>query len=142
MLLQGGCPVHAAIMPRDVEAAKNAHPNALLLVHPECIPAVTAAADYVGSTAGIMEYARKSDAEEFIIGTENTIAEHLQYDCNLSDKKFYPLSKKLVCEDMRMTTLPDLLACLEGRGGEEIVLDLDTLQKARRCIDEMIRLSK
>ncbi len=139
-LLQGGCPVHAAITVRDVEAAKKAHPNALLLVHPECVPAVTALADYVGSTSGIMDYARKSNAKEFIIGTENSIAEHLQYDC--PQKQFYTLSKKMVCENMKATTLPDLLNCLEGKGGEEITLDSQTLQKARHCIDEMIRLSE
>ena len=139
-LLQGGCPVHAAITVRDVETAKNAHPGALLLVHPECVPAVAAAADYIGSTSGIMDFARKSEAKEFIIGTENSIAEHLQYDC--PDKRFYTLSKKMVCENMKATTLPDLLNCLEGRGGEEITLDPDTLKKARHCIDEMIRLSE
>ncbi len=139
-LLQGGCPVHAAITVRDVETAKNAHPGALLLVHPECVPAVAAAADYVGSTSGIMDFARKSEAKEFIIGTENSIAEHLQYD--RPDKRFYTLSKKMVCENMKATTLPDLLNCLEGRGGEEITLDPDTLKKARHCIDEMIRLSE
>ncbi|HOP10662.1 MAG TPA: quinolinate synthase NadA [Oscillospiraceae bacterium] len=134
-LLQGGCPVHAAITLRDVEAAKKAHPNALLLVHPECVPAVAAAADYVGSTSRIFH-----DAREFIIGTENSIAEHLQYD--YPNKRFYTLSKNLICENMKATTLPDLLACLEGVGGEEITLDPDTLKKARRCIDEMIRLSE
>lgn len=139
-LLQGGCPIHAAVTARDAEAAKKAHPNALLLVHPECVPAVAALADYVGSTSGIMEYARKSAAKEFIIGTENSIAEHLQYDC--PEKQFYALSKKMVCENMKATTLPDLLNCLEGRGGEEITLDPETLRKARRCIDEMIRLSE
>ena len=67
------------------------HPNALLLVHPECLPKVVAYADYVGSTSGIMEFAKKSDAKEFIIGTELSILEHLQYEC--LDKNFYPLSK-------------------------------------------------
>ncbi|HOA34141.1 MAG TPA: quinolinate synthase NadA, partial [Clostridiales bacterium] len=80
-LLQGGCPVHAAVTKQDVEIAKAAHPDALLLVHPECIPEVVAMADYVGSTSGIMEYAKKSDAKEFIIGTEMSITEHLQYEC-------------------------------------------------------------
>ncbi|NLX79099.1 MAG: quinolinate synthase NadA, partial [Clostridiales bacterium] len=79
-LLQGGCPVHAAVTKQDVEIAKAAHPDALLLVHPECIPEVVAMADYVGSTSGIMEYAKKSDAKEFIIGTEMSITEHLQYE--------------------------------------------------------------
>ena len=65
---------------KDVEKAKAQHPDALLLVHPECAPAVTALADYAGSTTGIMSYAKKSDAKEFIIGTENSIVQHLQFE--------------------------------------------------------------
>lgn len=89
----GGCPRHKMITGQEAENAKAAHPNALLLVHPECCPEVTRQADYVGSTTGIMAYAEKSDAEEFIIGTENSIVEHLQFSC--PDKKFYPLSVSL-----------------------------------------------
>ena len=64
-----------------------------MLVHPECRPEVTALADYVGSTAGIMQFAEKSDKKQFIIGTQNSIVQHLQFRC--PDKKFYPLSKDL-----------------------------------------------
>ncbi len=133
----GGCPTHAKMTKRDVEAARAMHPDALLLVHPECTPAVTEGADYVGSTTGIMNYAKNSDAKEFIIGTENSIVAHLQYDC--PDKRFYPLSKDCVCHNMRVTTLPDVLACLNGEG-EEIVLPDEVMKKARGCIDEMLRL--
>ena len=137
-VLQGGCPIHAAVTVREVDAARQRYPEALLLVHPECVPAVVARADYVGSTSGIMDYAKKSEKREFIIGTENSIAEHLQYMC--SDKKFYPLSKKLICPNMKATTLVDVLNAVSGQGGEEIVLPAETLYKARKCIDEMIRL--
>ncbi|MGN1031656.1 MAG: quinolinate synthase NadA [Butyricicoccaceae bacterium] len=137
-LLQGGCPIHAAVPARAVTAAKEAHPDALLLVHPECVPAVAKQADYIGSTSGIMEYAKKSDAKEFIIGTEISIAEHLQYDC--PDKKFYPLSKQLICPNMKATTLVDVLDVLNGEGGEEIFMDEETRLAAKHCIDEMIRL--
>ncbi len=137
-LLQGGCPVHAAVTAEQAAKAKAAHPDALLLVHPECVPAVAEAADYIGSTSGIMDFAVKSDCKEFIIGTENSIAEHLQYLC--PDKKFYLLSKSLICQDMKATTLADVLSCCSGTGGEEILLDADTLTKARSCIDKMIEL--
>lgn len=140
-LLQGGCPVHAAVTVADLEEAKAKHPNALVLVHPECIPAVSDKADYVGSTSGIMEYAKKSDAKEFIIGTEMSIAEHLQYE--LPDKKFYILSKKILCPNMKMTTLMDVYNSCEGIGtGEafEIKMTDDEIAKARVCIDEMLRL--
>ncbi len=137
-LMQGGCPVHAAVPYSAVEEAKRLHPDALLLVHPECVPKVTAAADYVGSTSGIIDYAMNSDAKEFIIGTEIAIASHLQYEC--PDKKFYTLSKELICPNMKSTTLVDVYNILKGRGGEEITLDDETMQKARVCIDKMIEL--
>ncbi len=138
ILVQGGCPVHAAITADEVKAAKAAHPHALLAVHPECTPEVTAFADYIGSTGGIMTFAKNSDAKEFIIGTDNSIAEHLQYEC--PDKAFYVLSKDLLCRNMRLTTLVDLLNCLKGTFGEEIVLPEELQKKARVCIDEMIAL--
>ena len=136
--LQGGCPVHAAVTRQQAEAAKALHPDAEMLVHPECRPAVAELADYIGSTSGIMEYAKKSDGKEFIIGTENSIAEHLQYEC--PDKKFYPLSKSLIYENMKATTLPDVLACVKGEGGEEIEMDAQMIADARKCIDKMIEL--
>lgn len=138
-LLQGGCPIHARMSVQDVEAARNAHPNALLLVHPECLPQVSAQADYIGSTTGIMDYAKKSGADEFIIGTENSIVQHLQFEC--PDKRFYPLSKDCVCHNMKLTTLGDVYACVQGIGGEEITLADEVREKAKRCIDAMMTLS-
>lgn len=135
-LLSGGCPTHARIEKSDVVKAKAEHPNALFLVHPECRAEVVELADYVGSTAGITEFAVNSSAREFIIGTENSIAEHLQYKC--PQKKFYPLSKDLVCHNMKLTTLPDVYNCLMGTGGEEIILDEETRLAAVKCIEKMI----
>ncbi len=142
-LLQGGCPTHARITPKEVLAAKEEHPDALFLVHPECTPKVVELADYVGSTTGIMDYAKKSDKKEFIIGTENSIVEHLQYDC--PGKKFYPVSRDLVCHNMKLTTLPDIYNTLVSIGGGdgdafEILMDDELIAQARKCIDEMIRL--
>ncbi|MCR5717866.1 MAG: quinolinate synthase NadA [Oscillospiraceae bacterium] len=137
-LLQGGCPVHAAVRPDAVRAAKQLHPDALVLVHPECVPGVTEQADYVGSTSGIMDFAKASQAKEFIIGTEISIAEHLQYDC--PDKSFYPLTKDLICPNMKSTTLVDVYRVLTGQAGEEILMDAETITQARRCIDKMIEL--
>lgn len=135
-LLNGGCPTHARITEAEAEAAKAAHPDALLLVHPECRPAVTALADYAGSTTGIMAYAEKSDAKEFIIGTENSIVQHLQMSC--PDKSFYALSKDCVCHNMKLTTLGDVYNCVTGRGGKEIEMEPQLIADARRCIDAML----
>ncbi len=135
-LIQGGCPYHMKATIDDVKRERELHPNAELLVHPECKGEVSAEADYVGSTTGIMDYAKSSDKKEFIIGTENSIVEHLQYDC--PDKKFYPLSKELVCFDMKLTTLSDVLSCCKGEG-EEIILAEETRLLAKRSIDNMIK---
>jgi len=140
VLLEGGCPVHASVEAEEARAAKAAYPGALLLVHPECTPGVAALADYVGSTAGIMQFAKESDAGEFIIGTESSIAGHLQYEC--PGKRFYPLSTKLLCPDMKLTTLPEVLLALRGEGGEEIELDEFTMRQARKCIDKMIEMGE
>lgn len=139
-LLQGGCPTHVRMSVKDVEAARKAHPDALLLVHPECLPEVTEKADYKGSTTGIMDYAKNSDAKEFIIGTENSIVQHLQFAC--PDKKFYPLSKDCVCHNMKLTTLGDVYDCVKGIGGEEIELSDEIREKAKRCIDTMLTLGQ
>lgn len=137
-LLSGGCPTHARMTKNHVIKAKEEHPDALFLVHPECVEEVVEMADYVGSTTGIMNFAKKSDAKEFIIGTENSIVSHLQLEC--PDKMFYPLSKDLLCNNMKITTIVDVLNCVKGNGGEEIILDEDIRLGAKRCIDKMIEL--
>lgn len=133
---QGGCPVHSQITAQEVAEAKAAHPEALLLVHPECRKEVTDLADYAGSTTGIMAYAKESDHKTFLIGTETSIVQHLQYDC--PDKTFYPLSKGCICQNMRLTTLMDVYRCLLGLGGEEITLAEETRLGAKRAIDAML----
>lgn len=137
-LLNGGCPVHAAITKEEALEAKAKHPEALLLVHPECKNEVTSLADFAGSTADIMNFAKSSDSKEFIIGTENSIVQHLQIMC--PDKKFYAMSKNLICNDMKLTTLSDVYNTITGNGGEEIILSDDTIDKAVKCINKMIEL--
>lgn len=137
-LVKGGCPVHAAITGEEAATVKAKYPNAELLVHPECIAAVSAQADYIGSTTGIMSYVAKSSKDEFIIGTENSIVQHLQFE--YPDKKFYPMSKNLVCRDMKLTTLVDVYNCVRGCGGEEIQLTDDVRVAAKKSIDAMLQL--
>lgn len=136
--VHGCCPTHAKFTVKDVEKAKAAHPNALLLVHPECVAEVVKLADYVGSTTGIMAYAKKSEAKEFIIGTENSIVQHLGIDC--PDKLFYPLSKDFICHNMQLTKISSVLHCLNGTGGEEISMPEEMRLQAKKCIDKMLEL--
>ena len=138
--IEGGCPIHTKITAEEVQEAKALHPKTLLLVHPECRPEVTAAADYAGSTTGILKYVKNSPAEDFIIGTENSIVQHLQFD--YPEKKFYPLSKTCICNDMKLTTLTEVYNCLLGRGGEEILLPETLRKNAQRAIDAMLEYGK
>lgn len=135
ILLDGGCPIHASMTENDVFKVKKQYPSAVFLAHPECKAEVTKQADYTGSTTGIMEYAIKSDKKEFIIGAENSIVEHLKYKC--PDKKFFPLSNNFICGDMAITSVFDILDCINGKG-EEIKIDEDTRIAAKKCIDKMI----
>ncbi len=136
--VKGGCPYHASVTATEVEGVKVTHPEALFLAHPECKTEVVKYADFVGSTTAIMKYAKESDKKEFIIGTENSIVEYMQYEC--PDKLFYPVSPGLLCRDMKLTTLPEIYNCLKGTAGEEIILDEDVRIKAKSSIDEMLRL--
>ncbi len=136
----GGCPTHMSITTEDVRVAKEKHPEAKILVHPECRMEITELADYVGSTTGIMKYAEESDAKEFIIGTESSIVQHLQFKC--PDKKFYLLSDRCVCNNMKITTLYDIYNAVLGEGGEEIIISDEFIRDAKRPIDRMIELGK
>lgn len=136
--VHGFCPTHARFTAKDVEQAKAEHPGALLLVHPECDAQVVALADFVGSTTEIMDFAKNSEAERFIIGTENSIVQHLGIDC--PEKQFFPLSKDFICNNMQLTKLSSVLHCLNDVGGEEIVMDESTRLAAKKSIDKMLEL--
>ncbi|MCR5201587.1 MAG: quinolinate synthase NadA [Lachnospiraceae bacterium] len=134
----GGCPTHTRVTAADVEKAKKEHPGAELLVHPECRWEVVKEADYVGSTTGIMAYAKKSDKKDFIIGTEQAIVQHLQFEC--PDKNFYLLSEELVCKNMKATTLVDVYNCLTGKIREEIVMSDELINDSLKPIEKMVEL--
>lgn len=141
-LIHGGCPVHTSVSAGDVKRAKALYSDALLLVHPECIPEVVELADYVGSTSGIINFAKQSDRKTFIIGTEISIKDALQHEC--PEKHFVSLSKKLVCPDMKLTSIGDVLYVLDDIGNSdfyEINIDDDIIKKALKCIEKMQELS-
>lgn len=107
----GHCIVHHAITRDELIAAKAAHPNALVLVHPECTAEIVALADYVGSTSGIIEYAKKSDAREFIIGTEVGVFYNLEKEN--PDKRFYPINSIQICRNMKLINIDKVLYRLQ-----------------------------
>ncbi len=137
VLWDGYCPVHNAVTVDECESAKAKYPDAMFLMHPELPKEVLKYADVVGSTADIINFALKTD-KPCVIGTENTIAKYLAIE--KPDGKFFELSDTLVCPDMRMTTLEDVYNAIVGEGGEKIELDEQLRLKAKKAIDEMIRL--
>lgn len=135
-MMHGGCPTHLRMTVDNVNAVKAMYPSAELLVHPECHPSVVAKADFVGSTSEILSYAENGENDTYIIGTENSIVEHLGYSC--PEKTFVPLSMDCICHNMALTTLVDVYNCLKGRAGEEITLDSELIAKAKQSIDKML----
>ena len=134
----GFCPTHLQIRPVDIENARRQHPNAVVLAHPECHMSVTDIADYVGSTTGIMNYVAKSNMKSFIIATEQGVVDRLKRD--YPNKEIIPIKENIVCPNMKMTSLEDILNVLENETNE-IVVDSDIAQKAVRCIDAMLEAS-
>ncbi len=139
ILMNGCCPVHNAVSVEDVMAVKSAYPNAKIAMHPELKPEVIKFADYIGSTTGIVEYVSGIE-DDVIIGTEKSIADHLSL--KYPNRRFPLLSKKLMCTDMRITTLVDVLKAVAGVGGTEIEIDEETRLKAKVPIDAMIELGR
>ncbi|WP_407654268.1 MULTISPECIES: quinolinate synthase NadA [Caproicibacterium] len=136
---QGFCPTHAFLSAEDVKAARRAHPDALLLVHPECRPEVVELANYAGSTAGILRFARESRAKTFLIGTEHGVLYDLAKEN--PDKCFYPLHPKQICPNMKRITLEKVIRAMES-GFPSVFLEEEEIQRARRPLQRMLELSK
>jgi quinolinate synthase len=135
----GFCPTHLQIRPADIEKARKEHPEALVLAHPECHMSVSDMADYVGSTTGIMNFAKNSDNKSFIIATEQGVVDRLRRD--YPEKEFIPVKNNIICPNMKMTSLEDILEVLE-KETNEIFVDKEIAQKAVTCIDKMLEVSK
>lgn len=135
----GFCPTHLRIKPEDITEKRKKYPNALVLAHPECHQEVAKLADYVGSTTGIMNYAKQSDNKTFIIATELGVVERLQRDC--PDKEFILVSPKAICTNMKWNHLEDILNALKYEQ-YEINVDKEIAKKAITCINRMLEVSK
>jgi len=107
----GYCPTHERLKVDTVTALKKEHPDALFICHPECNPAVVALADHVCSTSGMYEFCRKNPAKRFIIGTEAGILYRLKQES--PDKEFILASPALICPNMKLTSLEDVLTSLQ-----------------------------
>lgn len=136
----GNCPAHHQLSVEDILLAKVEHPAAKVAVHPECRPEVIDLADYVGGTEGILDYVKSFPAQEFIIGTENGMLHKIEKE---TSKKVYPVSKYMVCPNMKMTTLEKLEKVLREKNEENLTrVDHFTAEKARKSIEKMFELMK
>jgi quinolinate synthase len=131
----GYCYVHDQFTVEEVRAARAAHPNAEVLVHPECPAQVIDQADFVYSTAGMGRHARASAAKEFIIGTEAGMIYRLKKDN--PDKEFYPLSENAICQNMKKTDLALVLRALQTLE-PRVTVPEEIAVRARRAIERML----
>lgn len=133
----GYCHVHERVTPEDVKKAREEHPKALVIAHPECRLDVLELADHVTSTSGMLRFASASSAKEFIIGTEIGLLYRLRKEN--PDKIFYPLRRDMICPNMKKTTLNSVLRALKEntyiiKVPEEIRIP------AKRALDRMLEI--
>jgi len=136
---EGCCNVHDALTAAEVLAAKEAHPGAVFLAHPECRPEVLDLADVIRSTSGMLQYVREAPGREFIIGTEMGIIYTLQKEN--PGKIFYSPSPRLLCPDMKRITLDDVVAALK-ENRHIITVPPETRRRALLAVDRMLAVPR
>ena len=137
ILWDGYCPTHQRITARDVKRLKAEHPNAVVIVHPECTPDVIDLADEVLSTGQMLRWARESHAKEVIVGTEIGLIHRLRQEN--PEKTFYPISELTTCPNMKRITLEKVAWALEDMQ-YEVTVPADVAEKARRAIERMLEV--
>ncbi len=137
-LWEGFCHVHLRFNVEDIKKAKELHPDALLLVHPECIPELLETADHIQSTNQMVNFIKGSDRTEFLIGTEEGIIYRLQNEN--PGKKIYPAGRAVICPNMKKTRLQDVLNALKY-GQYEIKLLDKIIKDARGSLEAMLEYS-
>lgn len=138
ILFDGCCATHNRITTDEVAAARRAYPDAPVAVHPECPQEVCELADFVGSTSEIIDYCKNSDKKRFIIGTEMGIFHKLKSDN--PDKEFYILTPRLVCTNMKLTTLESVYNAL-NENKHIIEVDEDVRRRASVCLERMLKMA-
>jgi quinolinate synthase len=138
ILWEGYCNTHDMLTLKDIDEMRAAHPNARVVVHPECRPEVVASADYVGSTTALIAYCRTSPDTEFIVGTEDGTRFPLQQQN--PHKTFHFASKFLVCPNMKVNNLKKLVRCLETMQ-PEVVVPPRIAERARASLMNMLAVS-
>ncbi len=136
---EGYCPVHVKILPEDIIRQKKRHPQAEVIVHPECTPEVIKLADRTLSTSGICRYAKGSEVSEMIIGTEIGILYRLRKEN--PQKRFYPASELAICPNMKLITLEKVLWALEDLQYEVQIPD-NVRIRAKQAVERMLQIKE
>ncbi|MBN2405280.1 MAG: quinolinate synthase NadA [Coriobacteriia bacterium] len=131
----GFCPVHEAVSPEMVVEMMDLHPLAEILTHPECRPEVNALADAVLSTSGMLDHVASSAADEFVVVTEGGLLHGLAKAA--PGKRFYGVEPKMVCRDMKLTTLEKVRDALRDMTGEVTVPE-DVRVAALASVERMV----
>ena len=138
ILNDGFCPIHKEIRAEGVQAQKEKYPAALVMAHPECEESVLELADYIGSTADMIAFAKNSECREFIVCTEEGVNYRLRKDS--PEKRFY-FGGEYLCRDMKLNTLEKVLHVLRT-GENEMTLPADVCERAVQPLDRMLALAK
>lgn len=141
ILNDGFCPTHEAIELAEIEKLKAAHPDAVVCAHPECTPWVVEAADYVGSTSGIIKRVAEGGEKSYIIATVIGVRRTIEQKIAGQGKEIFFPETTPICPNMAMVTGEKVLSCLETRSGEVEVDDAAT-EGARRALGRMLELAK
>ncbi|MCW8892919.1 MAG: quinolinate synthase NadA [Deltaproteobacteria bacterium] len=136
---EGYCPTHERLKVEEIKQAQAEHPDALFMAHPECTPEILELADHICSTSGMYDFARENPAKKFIVGTENGILWRLKVEN--PEKEFIMPSLALICPNMKLTRLEDILRCLETLE-PQITVDEKTCLKAKRALDRMLAVPR
>lgn len=137
ILWKGWCIPHHRVRAEDVAAVRKLHPDAVVVVHPECRPEVVHAADYAYSTGGILKFARETEHKKLIIGTEMGLLHRLKKET--PDKQFFLLHTRLVCPNMKYTTLKKVVRALEFM--QTVITVDEALREPARCaLEKMLRV--
>lgn len=136
---EGFCPTHERLRPETVLRTREIYPDALFICHPECSPEVVALADHVCSTTGMYDFCRESSARRFIIGTEAGILYRLKKEN--PDKEFILASPALICPNMKLTSLEDVLDSLRTMAPVVKVAE-EIRVPAKRALDRMLAIPR
>jgi quinolinate synthase len=136
---EGYCPTHERFTVDDVMAARADYPNAIFMAHPECSPEVLALADHICSTSGMYTYARCNPARQFIVGTEAGILYRLRKEN--PGKEFILPTTRLICPNMKLTSLEDILKALQTMSPQITVPEAVRIP-ARVALDRMLAVPR